>query len=76
MMIGCGGSADSELAMPELRNLEERLAALRKQIAHGRASGLTPLQILQLRRDCQLLWAQIELCRREQLAILVAGPRR
>jgi hypothetical protein len=58
--------------MPELRDLEERLAALRKQIAHGTASGLTPLQILQLRRDCQLLWAQIELCRREQLVTHVS----
>jgi hypothetical protein len=58
--------------MPELRDLEERLAALRKQIALGTAYGLTPLQIMQLRRDCQLLWAQIELCRREQLATLVS----
>ena len=58
--------------MPDLRDLEERLAALRKQITHGTAFGLTPLQILQLRRDCQLLWAQIELCRREQLATLVS----
>ena len=58
--------------MPKSRDLEERLAALRKQIAH--VSGLTPLQILQLRRDCQLLWAQIELCRREQVATLVSRP--
>ena len=68
-----GGSADSELAMPDLRDVEERLAALRKQIAHDKASELTPLQILQLRRDCQLLWAQIELYRREQLATLVSS---
>jgi hypothetical protein len=59
--------------MPGLRDLEERLAALRKQIAHGNACGLTPLQILQLRRDCQLVWAQIELYRREQLATLVSS---
>jgi hypothetical protein len=60
--------------MPELTDLEERLAALRKQIAYGRSSGLTPLEILQLRRDCQHLWAQIELYRREQLATLASQP--
>lgn len=58
--------------MPGLRDLEERLAALRKQIARSDARGLTPLQILQLRRDCQILWAQIELYRRKQLATLVS----
>jgi hypothetical protein len=60
--------------MPNLRDLEEKLAALREQIAHGKARGLTPLQIVQLQRDCQRLWAQIEMCRREQLASLV--PKR
>jgi hypothetical protein len=55
----------------ELRDLEERLARLRKQIALGTAGRYTPLQILQLRRDCQLLWAQIELYRRRQLATLI-----
>jgi hypothetical protein len=59
------------MAMPELRDLEERLAALRKQIASATRGGYTPLQILQLRRECQLLWAQVELCRHDQLAALI-----
>ena len=67
-----GGSADSELAMPELKDLEERLAALRRRIALGKPGDYTPLEILQMRRDCHRLWAQIELCRREQLSSLVA----
>jgi len=57
--------------MPALRDLEAKLAALRKQITLAKVSGCTPSQILQLRRDCQLLWAQIENYRREQLASLV-----
>ena len=59
------------LAMPEGKDLEARLAALRKQIALGIAGGYTPLQILQLRRDCQFLWAQLETQRREQMASLL-----
>ena len=57
--------------MPELLDLEARLAALRRQIALGGAGGYTPLQILQLRRDCQRLWAQLETRRREQLVNLL-----
>lgn len=57
--------------MPGLKDLEEGLAALRKQIALGKPGDYTPLEILQLRRDCQRLWAQIEMRRREQLTSLV-----
>jgi hypothetical protein len=57
--------------MPELKDLEQKLAALRKQIAMGERGGYTALQILQLRRECQLLWAQIELHRHEHLVALV-----
>ena len=57
--------------MPDLRDLETRLAALRQQIASATGGGYTPLQILQLRRECQLLWAQVELYRHEQLATLI-----
>jgi hypothetical protein len=57
--------------MPELKDLEEKLAALRRQIALGAGGVFTPLQILQLQRECQLLWAQIEQRRREHLATLV-----
>ncbi|HLH88168.1 MAG TPA: hypothetical protein VKX28_06895 [Xanthobacteraceae bacterium] len=61
--------------MPELKDvkdLEERLAALRQQIAAGTARGYTSLQIQQLRRHCHHLWAQIELHRREQLATVIS----
>ena len=57
--------------MPGLKDLEERLTALRRQIAVAKPGDYTPLEILQLLRDCQRLWAQIEACRREQLAGLV-----
>jgi len=70
-MVCAGGNADSELAMPGLKDLEERLAALRRQIARGKPGDYTPLEILQMRRECQRLWAQIEACKREQLTSLV-----
>jgi hypothetical protein len=57
--------------MPGLRDLEDGLAALRRQIARARPGDYTPLEILQLRRNCLCLWAQIEVCRREQLTRLV-----
>jgi hypothetical protein len=57
--------------MPELKDLEARLAVLRKQVALGIAGGYTSLQILQLQRDFQLLWAQLEMQRRRQLASLL-----
>jgi hypothetical protein len=46
--------------MPELRELEARLAALRREVALGKRFGYTPTQILKLRRDCHQLWATIE----------------
>lgn len=58
--------------MPGLGDLEERLAALRRQIALAKPGAYTPLQILQMRRDCQRLWEQIDAHRREQLTSLVA----
>lgn len=66
-----GGNADSELAMPGLKDLEEKLAVLRGQIALARPGDYTPLEVLQMGRECLRLWAQIEVCRREQLSGLV-----
>jgi len=57
--------------MPGLKDLEERLAVLRRQVALGSRGGYTALELLQLLRDCQCLWSQIETCRREQLTSLV-----
>jgi len=60
--------------MPGADDLEEKLkalAALRRLIALGRPGGYTPLEILQLQRECQRLWAEVETCRREQLTSLV-----
>jgi hypothetical protein len=60
--------------MPELKDLDEKLtalAALRKLIALGRPGGYTPLEVVQLQRECQRLWAQVETRRREELTGLL-----
>jgi hypothetical protein len=46
--------------MPELRDLEAKLAALRREVAQGTHAGYTPTEILKLRRECHHLWAAIE----------------
>ena len=48
------------MAMPDVRDLEARLAALRRDVALGNGAGYTPTQILKLRRECHQLWATIE----------------
>jgi len=59
------------MAMPGPDDLEQQLAALRRLIALGKPGDYTPLEVLQLRRECQRLWAEIETRRREQLTSLV-----
>jgi len=46
--------------VPELRDLEERLAALRREMIAARRHGCTPSEMLKLSRDCSALWAAVE----------------
>jgi hypothetical protein len=46
--------------MPEVRDLETKLVALRREVAEAKRSGLTPSQIQKLRAECWQLWAAIE----------------
>jgi hypothetical protein len=60
-LIGCRGAAlIARTAVPELRELEAKLAVLRRDVAAARHGGCTPSEILKLRRDCATLWAAIE----------------
>jgi hypothetical protein len=58
--------------MPEVRDLEAKLVALRREIADARHSGLTPSQIRKLRLECCQLWAAVERYKYEHLLDLVA----
>jgi len=46
--------------MPDVRELESRLAALRLEVAVGKRSGFTPSQLHKLRAECCQLWAALE----------------
>lgn len=46
--------------MPEVRELEAKLVALRREVAEATRSGFTPSQVRKLRADCRNLWAAIE----------------
>jgi hypothetical protein len=46
--------------MPEVRELEAKLASLRREVAEARRSGFTPLQLRKLQTDCRAIWAEIE----------------
>jgi hypothetical protein len=46
--------------VPELRDLEAKLAALRRDVSAAGRGGCTPSEILKLRRDCTNLWAAVE----------------
>ena len=61
------------MAMPDVRDLEARLAALRRDVALGNSAGYTPTQILKLRRECHQLWATIEELKLSALAELRPG---
>ena len=45
--------------MPGLEELHKQLASLREEAAAFLNEGATPLQVLQLRRECVRLWAAI-----------------
>jgi len=61
--------------MPELRELEARLAILRRQIDEAKRAESTPSQIRQLQAECWQLWAAVERCKHEHLSALLAGRR-
>jgi hypothetical protein len=61
--------------MPELRELESRLAILRRQIDDAKRAGSTPSQIRKLQTQCWQLWAAVERCKHEHLAALLAARR-
>ncbi|HLH92522.1 MAG TPA: hypothetical protein VKX28_29175 [Xanthobacteraceae bacterium] len=46
--------------MPEVRDLEAKLVALRREIADGRRCGFTPTQLRLLQATCCELWAAVE----------------
>jgi len=52
--------------MPEVRELEAKLVALRREVAEATRSGVTPLQVQKLRAECRHLWAAIERCKYER----------
>jgi hypothetical protein len=46
--------------MPEVCELEARLASLRREVADAGRAGLTPSQVRKLQTECCQLWAAIE----------------
>jgi hypothetical protein len=46
--------------MPEARELEMRLAALRQDIAEAKRAGTTPSHLRKLQTECWQLWAAID----------------
>jgi len=46
--------------MPEVRELEAKLASLRREVAEAKRSGFTPSQLRKLLADCCEIWAAIE----------------
>ena len=58
--MGEGGRGRRCAAMPEMRELELRLANLRREMAEAARSGSTPSQLLKLQKECCQLWAAFE----------------
>ena len=61
--------------MPEIRELEARLATLRRQVDEAKRSGSTPSQVRKLQAECWQLWAAVERCKHEHLFALLAARR-
>jgi len=61
--------------MPEVRELEARLATLRRQVAEAQRSGSTPTQLRKLQAECWQLWANLERYKAEHLFALVAAQK-
>ncbi len=62
------------MALPEVRELEAKLASLRLEIADAKRSGSTPSQIRKLQTECCRLWAAIERRKYEHALELAAAP--
>jgi len=61
--------------MPEIHELETRLATLRRQVDEAKRAGSTPSQIRKLQAECWQLWAAVERCKHEHLSALLAARR-
>jgi predicted ATPase len=46
--------------MPEVREIEAKLAALRQEVAEAKRTGYTPSQIRKLLQECCALWTAVE----------------
>jgi len=62
--------------MPELNELEDQLAALRREITELQRVGCTPNQALKLMRDIVAVWAAIEKRKVEQQPALTEAQLR
>ena len=62
--------------MPEVRELEARLASLRREVTEARLSGSTPSQIRKLQAECCQLWAEVERYKYEHLFDPASGTAR
>jgi hypothetical protein len=60
--------------MPQVREIEAKLAALRQEVADAKRSGSTPSQLRKLLAECCQLWADMERYKHEH-ALTLAGPR-
>jgi hypothetical protein len=58
--------------MPQVHEIEAKLAALRQEVADARRSGSTPSQLRKLLLECCQLWADMERCKHEHALTPVA----
>jgi hypothetical protein len=65
----------SRLAMPNFEDLQNQLAALRREVADMMRDGCTPAQILKLQRECYRLWASLEARKSEHTSAKAAAGR-
>jgi hypothetical protein len=59
--------------MPEVCELEARLASLRLEVAEAGRAGFTPSQVRKLQTECCQLWAAIERYKYEHALDLAAA---
>jgi hypothetical protein len=59
--------------MPQVREIEVKLATLRQEVADAKRSGSTPSQVRKLLAECCQLWAELERFKYEH-ALNVTAP--
>ena len=62
------------MPMPQVHEIEAKLAALRQEVAEAKRSGSTPSQLRRLLAECCQLWADMERFKHEHMLNLSA-PR-